>query len=87
MTLGCSVGDPDYWEKVIELDLITPMRLTRYVTAAMAKREGGGHIINISSVAGIEPNPKQAAYSAAKYGFTGWSKASFDVSRTCHPLH
>jgi short-subunit dehydrogenase len=55
------------------------MRLTRRVAPAMTKREGGGHIINISSVAGIEPNKKQAAYSAAKYGLTGWSKASFEV--------
>ncbi len=55
---------------MIQLDLITPMLLTRHVAPAMTKREAGGHIIYISSVAGIVPIPRQAAYTAAKYGTT-----------------
>ncbi len=60
-------GNPDFWEELIQLDLETPMRLTRHLAPAMAKR-GGGHIINLSSVLGLEAVKGFAAYSAAKFG-------------------
>jgi NAD(P)-dependent dehydrogenase (short-subunit alcohol dehydrogenase family) len=33
--------------------------------------DGGGHIINISSIAGKNPVPNRAAYSASKWGLNG----------------
>lgn len=40
--------------------------------ARFARRSGGGgHIINISSIAGKNPVPNRAAYSASKWGLNG----------------
>jgi 3-oxoacyl-[acyl-carrier protein] reductase len=38
-------------------------------------RQGGGRIINVSSIAGKEGNPEQVAYSAAKAGVIGLTKS------------
>jgi 3-oxoacyl-[acyl-carrier protein] reductase len=39
------------------------------------KQRGGGHIINISSLAGANPHPRMAAYNASKFGLNGFSEA------------
>ncbi len=41
---------------------------------AMWPHLDGGHLINVSSVAGVQPYPGCAAYSAAKYGLIGLSE-------------
>lgn len=68
-------GDPDEWEQNIQINLTGPMRLTRRLTPAMAAK-GEGYHINISSSAGKHPSPKQCAYSAAKWGMTGFALSS-----------
>ena len=71
-------GDPDEWEENMQVNLIGPMRLTRRLTPPMAEK-GEGYHINISSSAGKHPSPKQCAYSAAKWGMTGFSLSSAKV--------
>jgi 3-oxoacyl-[acyl-carrier protein] reductase len=39
------------------------------------KLRGGGYIINISSLAGVNPHPRMAAYNASKFGLNGFSEA------------
>jgi len=39
------------------------------------KRRGGGYIINISSLAGVNAHPQMAAYNASKFGLNGFSEA------------
>jgi 3-oxoacyl-[acyl-carrier protein] reductase len=39
------------------------------------RRRGGGHIINISSLAGSNSHPRMAAYNASKFGLNGFSEA------------
>jgi len=41
----------------------------------LMKQRGGGHIINISSLAGANAHPKMAAYNASKFGLNGFSEA------------
>jgi 3-oxoacyl-[acyl-carrier protein] reductase len=41
--------------------------------AAMMIAAGGGHIVNISSIAGKNPLPNGAAYAASKWGLNGLS--------------
>jgi hypothetical protein len=72
-------GNPDFWEKMIQLDLLTPMRLTRHLAPIMAKKDSGGRIINIISILGLQAVKGTAAYNAAKFGMTGWSKSTFEV--------
>lgn len=64
----------------MQLDLLVPMRLTRRIAPALSKRQAGGLIINISSVAGIEALPGIGGYNAAKFGLTGWSKSIQQVT-------
>ncbi len=80
MPSDTDAGDPDEWEeKMMTVDLLVPMRLTRRLAPEISKRESGGYIINISSVAGFEALPGIGGYNAAKFGFTGWAKSTNQV--------
>ena len=46
-----------------------------HVAIPEMKRRGGGYIINISSLAGVNPHPRLAAYNASKFGLNGFSEA------------
>src|SRR2546430_311625 len=39
------------------------------------KQRGGGYIMNISSLAGVNAHPRMAAYNASKFGLNGFSEA------------
>ena len=39
------------------------------------RARGGGYIVNISSLAGVNAFPKAAAYNASKFGLNGFSEA------------
>ena len=56
---------------MIAIDLLAPIALTQAVLPRMV-RAGGGHIVAISSVAGIVGAPLRSAYSAAKHGLIGY---------------
>jgi len=62
------------WQRVIDLDLTGVFLGCRAVTPGMTAR-GWGRIVNIASIAGKEGNPNAAAYSAAKAGVIGLTKA------------
>ena len=51
--------------KILDLNLIAPMRLTRQVRDAWM-REHGGSVINMASIAGIRPDLLTGAYNASK---------------------
>lgn len=55
------------WDKVLDVNLKGPFRLSALVGSRMAAGEGGS-IINVSSVAGSRPTPEVIPYSAAKAG-------------------
>jgi len=55
------------FDKVIDVNLKGPFRLSALFGERMAA-EGGGSIINVSSVAAVQPSPNEAAYGAAKAG-------------------
>jgi NAD(P)-dependent dehydrogenase (short-subunit alcohol dehydrogenase family) len=41
----------------------------------LMKQRGGGYIINLSSLAGVNAHPKMATYNASKFGLNGFSEA------------
>jgi NAD(P)-dependent dehydrogenase (short-subunit alcohol dehydrogenase family) len=41
----------------------------------LMKERGGGYIINISSLAGVNAHPQMATYNASKFGLNGFSEA------------
>ncbi len=59
---------PRFNEKVIALNLLAPLTFSQAVYPVMSAQDGGGVVINISSVSGIRPTPAGAAYGAAKAG-------------------
>ncbi len=71
--LALRMSDAD-WEKVIDVDLSAPFRLSRAALKFMLRRRAG-RIINIGSVVGSTGNPGQANYAAAKAGLIGLTKA------------
>ncbi|EDQ89560.1 uncharacterized protein MONBRDRAFT_8107 [Monosiga brevicollis MX1] len=73
-------GDPDEWDKMMAINVSAPMRLTRYLSPEMAK-SGGGCIINIGSVAAVEPMQSSGAYAASKHALRGWSLSCYQALR------
>lgn len=59
------------YQKIIDVDLLAPIALTQSILPRMAAA-GTGHIVGISSVAGIVGSPLRSAYSAAKHGLIGY---------------
>lgn len=59
------------YQKIIDVDLLAPIALTQAVLPRMVAA-GTGHIVGISSVAGIVGSPLRSAYSAAKHGLIGY---------------
>lgn len=59
------------YQRIIAVDLLAPIALTQALLPRMAQA-GRGHIVAISSVAGIVGAPMRSAYSAAKHGLIGY---------------
>jgi 3-oxoacyl-[acyl-carrier protein] reductase len=65
--------DEASWEASINIDLLASVRATRLVTPWMAA-SGGGSIVHISSVAGLEAWGTPSAYSPVKAALISHSK-------------
>ncbi|MCF6312690.1 MAG: SDR family oxidoreductase [Verrucomicrobiales bacterium] len=63
------------WDRIVELNLTSCMRLTRAVLPGMIERKWG-RVIHISSVLGLGSKPARNVYSATKAGLIGMAKAS-----------
>lgn len=57
----------DLWDRVLETNLRGPFLLSR-ACAPLLMADGGGHVVNISSVGGITPIGSSIAYSCSKAG-------------------
>ncbi len=57
--------DPLAWQKILDVNVTGPLTMTRAVVPLMRRRKGGC-IVNVASVAGIEPTPMLGAYSISK---------------------
>ena len=68
---GLSIQD---WQDTIETNLSGVFYCTKEAVARFGAR-GGGHIVNISSLAGKNPFAGGAAYNASKFALTGFSEA------------
>jgi 3-hydroxybutyrate dehydrogenase len=64
----------DRWEAIIAINLSAVFYCTRAALPGMRKRKWG-RIINISSVHGLIASPNKSAYTAAKHGVVGFTKA------------
>lgn len=62
------------WAKLIQVMLVAPFQLIKYIVPGM-KEKGWGRIINISSIHGLIGSPFKSAYISAKHGIVGLTKA------------
>jgi NAD(P)-dependent dehydrogenase (short-subunit alcohol dehydrogenase family) len=65
---------PDQMEMQLSTSLIGPMNVTRAVLPVMRKQRSG-HIISISSSAGLVGFEFGTAYAASKFGLEGWMQS------------
>ncbi len=62
------------WRRVVDVDLNGVFNVTRAVVPSMVRRKSGA-VVNISSVWGVYGASCEVAYSAAKAGVIGFTKA------------
>jgi NAD(P)-dependent dehydrogenase (short-subunit alcohol dehydrogenase family) len=68
------IQDQD-WDRIVELNLTSCMRLTRALVPSMKERRWG-RIIHVSSVLGLGAKAARNAYSATKSALIGLARAS-----------
>jgi NAD(P)-dependent dehydrogenase (short-subunit alcohol dehydrogenase family) len=70
------------WDKILEVDVTAPFRITRALVPGMVKA-GWGRVINIASNAGLTGYGYSTAYCAAKHAMVGMTRAlAIDLART-----
>jgi len=77
IALGGPVGADDYeakWEHSMDVMLKAQVRLIR-AALPLLERSGEGRIVNISSTEGIGGSPFTSAYTSAKHGVIGLTRA------------
>jgi len=65
---------PDFWRKVIDINLVGPLNVTKTVLARMAER-GEGRVVSIASDAGRVGSSGESVYAACKGGIIAFSKS------------
>jgi NAD(P)-dependent dehydrogenase (short-subunit alcohol dehydrogenase family) len=65
---------PEQIERQLAVSLIGPMNVTRAVLPAMRKHRSG-HIVTISSLAGLVGFEYNTAYAASKFAVDGWMES------------
>jgi NAD(P)-dependent dehydrogenase (short-subunit alcohol dehydrogenase family) len=70
------------WQRVVDVNLMGPIAVLEYLVPPMIDARRGGHVVNVSSAAGLIGMPWHAAYSASKFGLRGVSEVlRFDLAR------
>jgi NAD(P)-dependent dehydrogenase (short-subunit alcohol dehydrogenase family) len=64
----------ELWDKVLDVNLKGPFRLSVLVGSRMQQADGGC-IINVSSIASQSPSPNEAPYGAAKAGVNNLTRS------------
>ncbi|BBY07736.1 SDR family oxidoreductase [Mycobacterium noviomagense] len=72
----------EQWSKLVAINLMGPIHVIESFIPPMMAAGRGGHLVNVSSAAGLVALPWHAAYSASKYGLRGLSEVlRFDLAR------
>lgn len=74
---------PDQLREEVAVNLTAVIECSQAVLPAMV-RHGSGHIINVSSIAGLIGLPGTSLYSATKFGVIGFSEALMREVRRYH---
>jgi 2-hydroxycyclohexanecarboxyl-CoA dehydrogenase len=66
-------NSPDFWERVVDVNLMGPVKLIRALWDPMIERRSG-KIVNVASDAGRNGSSGETVYSGAKGGLIAFSK-------------
>jgi NAD(P)-dependent dehydrogenase (short-subunit alcohol dehydrogenase family) len=67
--------EPSDWDWIVSINLMGVVHGCHAFLPAMVERGGGGHVANLSSMAGFHASPALVAYSATKFAVLGLSEA------------
>ncbi|HWK67002.1 MAG TPA: SDR family NAD(P)-dependent oxidoreductase [Rhizobiaceae bacterium] len=67
-------SEPDFWSKIIDINLRAVLNATKPVVASMVARGVGGRVVSIGSDAGRGGSSGEAVYAACKAGVIAFSK-------------
>lgn len=71
-----------HWQRCVDINLMGPIHVMECFLPPMIAAGKGGHLVNVSSAAGLFGLPWHAAYSASKFGLRGISEVlRFDLRR------
>ena len=72
----------EQWRRIVDVNLMGPIHVVECFVPTMIAAGRGGHIVNVSSAAGLFGLPWHGAYSATKFGVRGLSEVlRFDLRR------
>ncbi len=72
----------EQWRRTVEVNLMGPIHVIECFLPPMIAAGRGGHLVNVSSAAGLFGLPLHAPYSATKFGLRGISEVlRFDLRR------
>lgn len=70
------------WSSMISINLMGPIHVIETFIPPMLAAGRGGHLVNVSSAAGLVALPWHSAYSASKFGLRGLSEVlRFDLAQ------
>jgi NADP-dependent 3-hydroxy acid dehydrogenase YdfG len=67
-------ADTEEWRRMVGVNVLGLLHCTHAALPIM-RQAGGGHIVNVSSVAGRFANAGSAVYNVTKFGVTAFSEA------------
>jgi len=72
----------EHWKRMVDINLMGPIHVIECLLPGMVSAGKGGHLVNVSSAAGLIAMPWHAAYSASKFGLRGISEVlRYDLRR------
>lgn len=78
-------NEPEFWDRVVDINLMGPMRLARALLRPMIERNAG-KIVNVASDAGRVGSAGETVYSGAKGGLISFTKGlAREMAR--HSIH
>ncbi|WP_354697960.1 putative oxidoreductase EphD [Paraconexibacter sp. AEG42_29] len=78
----------EHWQRLVDINLMGPIHVIECFVPPMVEARRGGHLVNVSSAAGLFGLPWHAAYSATKFGLRGISEVlRFDLRRHGIDVH
>lgn len=81
-------NEPEFWDRVVDINLMGPIRLARAFLGPMMERKAG-KVVNVSSDAGRVGSSGETVYSGAKGGLISFTKglaremARFSINVNC----